>query len=73
MSVSVDDDLCIRKRGVQTLGSWASELVTVGDNDVESIELKSGNEGKTALELNAVCVTVDGRDRSQSLKLGQDT
>src|SRR5215203_6662918 len=73
MSVSVDDDLCIRECGEQTLRSRASELVTVGHHDVESIELKSGNERKTALELTAVRVTVDGRDRSQSLKFGQDT
>ena len=73
MSVSIDDDLCIRECGVQTLGSRASELVTVGHHDVESIELKSGNERKSALELKAVCITVDGRDRSQSLEFGQDT
>lgn len=71
MGVSKDEDLGIGESRVQFLGVWDAELITVSDNDAESIELDRGHLRKSAANLPAVRISVDRSDRRDRLELGE--
>ena len=55
--------------GLQPLGRRAAELVAVGDDDGEAVELDRGDGGEPGPDFQAVGVAVDRRDRRDGLEL----
>ena len=71
MGVAVDDDLRLRKGGVQLVGGGRTELVAVGDDDVKAVEAEPCDLGKPLADFPAVGVPLDGGDRGDRLELRQ--
>jgi hypothetical protein len=71
VGVAVHDDLSFGKRGIQRFRRRAAELVAVGDDDVEAIELQRSDPGKAAPELESVSVAVDRRYWRQCFEIGE--
>ena len=44
MGVPIDNNLRVGEGRIQRLRSWVSELMAMGDDDIESVELQRGDE-----------------------------
>jgi hypothetical protein len=69
--VSEDEDLRIGKRGMERVGSRDSELIPVGDDDVEPIELERGHLWEPGSDLHSIGVPVHSCHRRDRLELGE--
>lgn len=73
MGVPEDDDLGFGKGGVQLLGCRRAELVAVGDDDAEPVQLDVGDLRQTRPKLPAIGVAVDRSHRRDALELGEQS
>ena len=71
MGMAVDDDLRVRKGSVEFFRSGRSQLITVGNHNVESVQLDRGDLGQATADIEPIGIAEHGGDRSQSLKLSE--
>ena len=71
MGMAVDDDLCIRKGGIEPFRCGRPQLITMSDHDVESVQLDHGDLGQATADLGSISVAEHGGDRSEGLKVSE--
>ena len=71
MGMTVDDDLRIRKTGIELFRCGRPQLITMSDDDVESVQLDRGDLGQATADVESISIAEHSGDRSQSLKLSE--
>ncbi len=72
MGMAIDDDLRIRKGGVEFFRCGRSQLITMSNHDVESVQLYRGDLGQATADVESIGIPEHGGDRSQGLKLSEE-
>ncbi len=73
MGVSKSDDLGMREGLSETKRRWRPKLISVCDHRDQPLELELDHLGKPGPQLEAVCIAVDGCDRSKGFQLTEET
>ena len=72
MGMAEEDDLTIGVRSIQLVRCRDAERVTMGEQEPESIDFDVHHVGQPITQGEAVCIAVDGGNRSDRFQLGQN-
>ena len=72
MGMAEEDDLTIGVGSIQLVRCRDAERVTMGEQEPESIDFDVHHVGQPITQGEAVCIAVDGGNRSDRFQLGQN-
>jgi hypothetical protein len=73
MGVAKSDDLGVRERLSETERRRRPKLISMCDHRHQPVKLELDHLGKAGPQLEAICIAVDGCDRSEGLQLMEET